>query len=142
MNKFKYFANLYYYTLTKNNFNEGEDTSTAQRFACDVYRIEFTTVSELKYGIAQRILHDFSYSHNLCITHLDSNKYGVNWLSRWEDDNGHVDEETMEKFKRGEVDIYAGQMTIYIYKVKPLNGPNGLDFDFEPLDKPNGLDFD
>ena len=129
MSNIKYFANLYDYTLTKNNFNEGENPSTTQCFECDVQRIEFTTVSELKYEIARRVLYDFAYSHNLCITHLDSNKYGVNWLSRWEDDNGHVDDETMEKFKRGEVDIYTGQMTIYIYKVEPLEEPEGLDFD-------------
>ena len=129
MNKFKYYANLYDYTLTKDNFNEGEDPSTTQRFDCDVRRIEFNTVSELKHEIATSVLYDFAYSHNLYITHLDSNEYGVDWLSKWEDDNCHVDQETMEKFKNGEVDLYAGYMTIYIYKVEPLEEPEGLDFD-------------
>ena len=129
MNNFKYYANLYDYTLTKDNFNEGEDPSTTQTFECSVRRIEFNTVSELKHEIATSVLYDFAYSHNLYITHLDSNEYGVDWLSIWEDDNCHVDEETMEKFKNGEVDLYAGQMTIYIYKVEPLEEPEGLDFD-------------
>ena len=129
MNNIKYIAELYDYTLTKDNFNEGEDPSTTQTFECPVRRIEFNTVSELKHEIASSVLYDFAYSRNLYITHLDSNEYGVDWLSIWEDDNCHVDEETMEKFKNGEVDLYAGQMTIYIYKVEPLKEPEGLDFD-------------
>ena len=129
MNNFKYIATLYDYTLTKDNFNEGEDPSTTQCFECPVRRIKFNTVSELKNEIAHRVLFDSAYSHNLYITHLDSNEYGVDWLSRMEDDNYHVDEETMEKFKNGEVDLYAGQMTIYIYKIEPLEEPEGLDFD-------------
>lgn len=129
MDNFKYIATLYDYTLTKDNFNEGEDPSTTQCFECPVHRIKFNTVSELKDEIAHRVLFDSAYSHNLYITHLDSNEYGVDWLSRTEDDNYHVDEETMEKFKNGEVDLYAGQMTIYIYKVEPLDEPEGLDFD-------------
>jgi hypothetical protein len=60
---------------------------------------------------------------------LDGNEYGVDWLSTSEEDNDHVDQETMEKFKQGELDLYAGQMTIYIYKVEPLEEPEGLDFD-------------
>ena len=60
---------------------------------------------------------------------MDNNEYGVDWLSTSEEDNDHVDQETMEKFKNGEVDLYAGYMTIYIYKVEPLEEPEGLDFD-------------
>lgn len=129
MNDTKYIANLYDYTLTKDNFNEGEDPSTTKTFECDVHRIKFSTVSELKEEIANRVLYDSAYSRNLYITHLDSNEYGVDWTSKWEDDNCSVDEETMEKFKNGEIDLYAGQMTIYIYKVEPLEEPEGLDFD-------------
>ena len=50
-------------------------------------------------------------------------------MSEDEDINVPVSEETMEKFKNGEIDIYAGYMTIYIYKVEPLEEPEGLDFD-------------
>ena len=63
------------------------------------------------------------------ITHLEGNEYGVDWTSEDENINVPVDEETMEKFKNGEIDLYAGQMTIYIYKVEPLEEPEGLDFD-------------
>ena len=129
MNNFKYIANLYDYTLTKENFNEGQDPSTTQCFDCDARRIKFNTVEELKKEIAYRVLYDGAYSHNLYVNHLDSNEYVVSWLSIWEDDNGHADEETMEKFENGEVDLYAGYMTIYIYKVEPLEEPEGLDFD-------------
>ncbi len=129
MSNVKYIANLYVYTLTKDNVNEGEDPSATQTFACDTQRIKFSTVSELKDEIANRVLHNSAYSRNLYITHLDSNEYGVDWTSKREDDNCPVDEETMEKFQRGEIDLYAGQMTIYIYKVEPLEEPTGLDFD-------------
>lgn len=129
MNDIKYIAELYDYTLTKDNFNEGEDPSTTQYFECAVRRIKFNTVSELKKEIAYRVLYDSAYQQDLYITHLDSNEYGVDWLSASEEDNDHVDQETMEKFKNGEVDLYAGYMTIYIYKVEPLEEPEGLDFD-------------
>ena len=129
MNNFKYYANLYDYTLTKDNFNEGEDPSTTQTFECNVRHIKFNTVSELKDEIANRVLYDSAYSRNLYITHLEGNEYDVDWTSKREDDNCPVDEETMEKFRNGEIDLYAGQMMIYIYKVEPLEEPEGLDFD-------------
>jgi hypothetical protein len=129
MNDIKYIAELYDYTLTKDNFNEGEDPSTTQYFECAVRRIKFNTVDELKDEIAHRVLFDSAYRRDLYITHLDDNQYGVDWLSASEEDNDHVDQETMEKFKNGEVDLYAGYMTIYIYKVEPLDEPEGLDFD-------------
>ena len=129
MNDVKYIANLYVYTLTKDNFNEGEDPSTTQTFECDVRHIKFNTVSELKDEIASRVLFDSAYRRNMLITYLEGNEYGVDWSSEDENINVPVSEETMEKFKNGEIDIYAGQMTIYIYKVEPLEEPEGLDFD-------------
>lgn len=129
MSDVKYIANLYVYTLTKDNFNEGEDPSTTQTFECDVRHIKFNTVSELKDEIASRVLFDSAYRRNMFITHLEGNEYGVDWTSEDENINVPVSEETMEKFKNGEIDLYAGQMTIYIYKVEPLDEPEGLDFD-------------
>lgn len=129
MNDVKYIANLFVYTLTKDNFNEGEDPSTTQTFECNVRHIKFNTVSELKDEIASRVLFDSAYRRNMFITHLEGNEYGVDWTSEDENINVPVDEETMEKFKNGEIDLYAGQMTIYIYKVEPLEEPEGLDFD-------------
>ena len=129
MNDVKYIANLYVYTLTKDNFNEGEDPSTTQTFECDVRHIKFNTVSELKDEIASRVLFDSAYRRNMLITYLEGNEYGVDWSSEDENINVPVSEDTMEKFKNGEIDIYAGQMTIYIYKVEPLEEPEGLDFD-------------
>ena len=129
MNDVKYIANLFVYTLTKDNFNEGEDPSATQTFECDVRHIKFNTVSELKDEIASRVLFDSTYRHNMFITHLEGNEYGVDWTSEDENINVPVSEETMEKFKNGEIDLYAGQMTIYIYKVEPLEEPEGLDFD-------------
>ena len=129
MNDVKYIANLFVYTLTKDNFNEGEDPSTTQTFECNVRHIKFNTVSELKDEIASRVLFDSAYRRNMFITPLEGNEYGVDWTSEDENINVPVDEETMEKFKNGEIDLYAGQMTIYIYKVEPLEEPEGLDFD-------------
>ncbi len=129
MNNTKYIAELYDYTITKDNFNEGEDPWTTQFNECAVRRIKFNSVEELKEEIACRVLFDSAYRHNMFITHLDGNEYGVDWSSEDGDINIPVSEETMEKFKNGEVDIYAGQMTIYIYKVEPLEEPEGLDFD-------------
>lgn len=129
MNNIKYIAELYDYTLTKDNFNNGEDPTTTQCFESALRRIKFNNVSELKNEIAHRVLFDSDYCRDLYITHLDSNEYGVDWLSSSPDENYHVDEEMMEKFKKGEVDLYAGQMLIYIYKVEPLDEPEGLDFD-------------
>lgn len=129
MSDVKYIANLYVYTLTKDNFNEGEDPSTTQTFECDVRHIKFNTVGELKDEIANRVLYDSAYRHNMFITHFEGNEYGVDWSSEDENINIPVSEETMEKFQNGEIDLYAGQMTIYIYKVEPLEEPVGLDFD-------------
>lgn len=129
MNNTKYIAKLYDYTITKDNFNEGEDPSTTQYNECAVRRIKFNSVEELKEEIAHRVLFDSAYRHNMFITHLEGNEYGVDWSSEDGDINIPVSEKTMEKFKNGEIDIYAGQMTIYIYKVEPLEEPEGLDFD-------------
>ena len=129
MNDTKYIAELYDYTITKDNYEQGEDPSTTQFNECAVRRIRFNTVQELKDEIAHRVLFDSKYRHDMYITHLDGNHYGVDWTSKCDDINEPVDEETMEKFKKGEIDIYAGQMTIYIYKVEPLDEPEGLDFD-------------
>jgi hypothetical protein len=129
MNDIKYIAELYDYTITKDNYEQGEDPSTTQCIECAVRRIKFNTVQELKDEIACRVLFDSGYRHNMYITHLGFNEYGVDWTSKCDDINEPVDEETMEKFKNGEIDIYAGQMTIYIYKVEPLDEPEGLDFD-------------
>ena len=129
MNDTKYIAELYDYTITKDNWTHGEDPSTTQYNECAVRRIKFNTVNELKDEIAHRVLFDSGYRRNMYITHLDGNEYGVDWSSKYDDINEPVDDETMEKFKRGEVDIYAGQMTIHIYKVEPLEEPEGLDFD-------------
>lgn len=129
MNNMKYIAELYDYTITKDNFNEGEDPSTTQYNECAVRRIRFNSVDELKEEIACRVLFDSTYRRNMFITHLDGNEYGVDWSSEDGEINIPVSEETMEKFKNGEIDIYAGQMTIYIYKVEPLEEPEGLDFD-------------
>ena len=103
MNDVKYIANLFVYTLTKDNFNEGEDPSTTQTFECNVRHIKFNTVSELKDEIASRVLFDSAYRRNMFITHLEGNEYGVDWTSEDENINVPVDEETMEKFKNGDV---------------------------------------
>ena len=129
MNDTKYIAELYDYTITKDNWEQGEDPSTTQWNDCGVRRIRFNTVEELKVEIAHRVLFDNAYRCNMYITHLDDNAYSVDWSSKYDDINEPVDEETMEMFKKGEIDIYAGQMTIHIYKVEPLDEPEGLDFD-------------
>ena len=129
MSDIKYIAKLYDYSITKDNFNDGEDPSTTQYNECAVRRIKFNSVEELKEEIACRILFDSAYRHDMFITHLDGNEYGVGWTSEEKDINIPVNKERMEKFKKGEIDIYAGQMTIYIYKVEPLDEPEGLDFD-------------
>ena len=129
MNDTKYIAELYDYTLTKDNWMEGEDPATTQYIECAVRQIKFNSIEDLKDEIAHRVLFDGGYRHEIYIRHLDGNEYCVDWSSKYDDINEPVDDETMKKFKEGEVDIYAGQMTIHLYKVEPLDEPEGLDLD-------------
>lgn len=131
MNDIEYIVELYDYSVTKDNYKEGEDPSTTRYYECDVRQIKFDSLKELKENlkeeIAQRVLFDRAYRDDMFITHLDGNQYGVEWTSEEEDINTPISKETMEKFKNGEVDIYNGQMMIYIYKVVPLDEEE-LDF--------------
>ena len=133
MNDISYIVELYDYSITKNNYKEGEDPSTVRYYECVVRQIKFDSLKELKENlreeIAQRVLFDRAYRDDMFITHpgLD-NHYYVEWTSEEEDINIPVSKETMEKFKNGEVDIYNGQMMIYIYEVVPFCEDEWLDF--------------
>ena len=116
MNNHKYIAKFYDYTVTKDNYTEGEDPSnTGWYFVPIDTTISFNTLKELK-----QILGEHFDNNDFYIMHNEDNRYDVQWTASDQDGFLAPTKEEWEKFKNNEIDLYACVMQIEIYRIEKV----------------------
>ena len=115
MNNSKYIAKFYDYTVTKDNFVEGEDPGTTGWYDTPVNTIAFNTLKELK-----EILGEHFDKNDFYIMHNEDNRYDVQWTANDKDGYLAPTKEEWEKFKNNEIDLYACVMQIEIYRIEKV----------------------
>lgn len=115
MNDNKYIAKFYDYTVTKDNFVEGEDPSNTAWYTTSDYTIAFNTLKEFK-----EILGKYFDNNDFYIMHNEDNRYDVQWTASDRDGILAPTKEEWEKFKNNEIDLYACVMQIDIYRIEKV----------------------
>ena len=115
MNNHRYIAKFYDYTVTKDNFAEGEEPESTEWYDTPVNTIAFNTPKELK-----EILGEHFDNNDFYIMHNEDNRYDVQWTAS--DSDGYLSptEEEWKKFKNNEIDLYACVMQIEIYRIEKV----------------------
>lgn len=115
MNNHKYIAKFYDYTVTKDNFTEGEDPKNTGWYFVPIDTIAFNTLKELK-----ELLGEHFDKNDFYIMHNEDNRYDVQWTASDRDGFLAPTEEEREKFKNNEIDLYACAMQIEIYRIEKV----------------------
>lgn len=115
MNNNKYIAKFYDYTVTKDNYIEGEDPGNTEWYTAPVNTITFNTLKELK-----EILGEHFDNNDFYIMHNEDNRYDVQWTASDQDGILAPTKEEWEKFKNNEIDLYACVMQIEIYRIEKV----------------------
>lgn len=115
MNNNKYIAKFHDYTVTKDNFIEGEDPGNTGWYDTSVNIVSFNTLKELK-----EILGEYFDKNDFYIMHNEDNRYDVQWTASDQDGILAPTEEEWKKFKNNEIDLYACVMQIEIYRIEKV----------------------
>ena len=115
MNNHKYIAKFHDYTVTKDNFVEGEDPGYTEWYDTSVNIASFNTLKELK-----EILGEHFDNNDFYIMHNEDNRYDVQWTASDSDGILAPTKEEWEKFKNNEIDLYACVMQIEIYRIEKV----------------------
>lgn len=115
MNSKKYTARLSDFSITRDNWQYGEDPDTTQYDNAPVRHVQFNTIAELKKEFSRHF-----DTNEFYIMHNEGNRYDVQWLSSDESGMFAPSPSEMEAFKRGERDMYSCTMQIELYKVEAV----------------------
>ena len=115
MNSNKYIAKFYDYTVTKDNYTEGEDPGSTGWYDTSVNIASFNTLKELK-----EILGEYFDNNDFYIMHNEDNRYDVQWTASDSDGILAPTKEEWEKFKNNEINLYACVMQIEIYRIEKV----------------------
>jgi hypothetical protein len=114
MNKHKYTAKLYDYTVTVDNFDEGEDPDTTQNIDAPAKTISFNNLNEFKMKLGRLLDNNDFY-----IMHNEDNRYDVQWTAIDEEGIYAPSKAVWEEFKQNKCNLYACVMQIEIYLIAP-----------------------
>lgn len=116
MNDRKYIAKLYSYTITRDNYNQGEDPDTTGYSEAPVKSIRFNTFKEFKQILGSHLdMNDFYILHN------EDNRYDVQWAATDEDGIFSPSQEQWDKFQKDEIELYSCVMPIEVYRITPAS---------------------
>lgn len=115
MNSRKYTARLFDFSITRDNWENGEDPATTQYDNAPVRHIQFNNIAELKKELCRHFdINEFFVVHN------EGNRYDIQWISSDESGMFAPSPQEMEAFKRGERDMYTCVMQVELYKVQAV----------------------
>lgn len=106
-----YTAVIDHYTVTVDNYDNGENPDTTEYYYTGCHELKFQTIHELKQKIAEQFNCRFDF---VSITYNEGCRLDISWYSANDDGTGTVTDETFDKFKQNAAILYSVWMPVAI----------------------------